>query len=97
VEARLPFTLYAHTKKKALQIILHGNAPCASTRGVRWHRYAKRICAKGHPAARRKKHCMAHKLSIIFELFGLVRVLKLVSITSSRRGGTKLLYHVVHV
>jgi hypothetical protein len=53
--------------KKALQIILHGNAPCASTRGARWHGYAKRMCASGHPVAQRKKHCMEHKLSEIFE------------------------------
>jgi hypothetical protein len=58
-------------KKKALQIILHGNAPCASTRGARWHGYAKHICANGHPAARRKKHRMEHKLSEIFEANGL--------------------------
>jgi hypothetical protein len=91
-----PFYLIC-TKKKVLQIILHANAPCASTRGARWHGYAKRICSNGHPVARRKKHRVEHKLSEIFELFGLARILKLVSITSSRRGGTKLLYHVVHV
>jgi hypothetical protein len=83
--------------KKALQIILHGNAPCASTRGAHWHGYAKRICANDHPAAWHKKHHVEHKLSEIFELFRLARVLELVSITSSRRGGTKLLYRVVLV
>jgi hypothetical protein len=54
-------------KKKALQIILHGNAPYASMRGARWYRYAKRMCANRHPTARRKKHYMEHKLSEIFE------------------------------
>jgi hypothetical protein len=66
--------LNMHTKKKALQIILHENAPSASTRGARWHRYAKLICANGHPVARSKKHRVEHKLSEIFELFRLARV-----------------------
>jgi hypothetical protein len=65
---------YLICTKKAVQIILHGNAPCAGTLGARWHGYAKRICANGHPAAQHKKHCVEHKLSEIFELFGLVRV-----------------------
>jgi hypothetical protein len=65
-----PFYLIC-TKKKALQIILHGNAPCASTRGARWHGYAKCICANGHPVARRKKHSVEHKLSKVFEANGL--------------------------
>jgi hypothetical protein len=34
----------------------------------------KRICANGYPAAWRKKHRMEHKLSEIFELFGLAGV-----------------------
>jgi hypothetical protein len=70
VEACLPLTLYAQ-KKKALQIILHGNAPCVSTWGARWHGYAKRICANNHPVARRKEHCVEHKLSEIYEANGM--------------------------
>jgi hypothetical protein len=66
-----PFYLICSKKKKALQIILHGNAPYASMRGARWHRYAKRMCANRHPTARRKKHYMEHKLSEIFEANGL--------------------------
>jgi hypothetical protein len=89
--------LNMHTQKKALQIILHRNDPCTGARGAHGHGYAKRICANSHPVARHNKHRVEHKLSEIFELFGLARILKLVSITSSRRGGTKLLYHVVHV
>jgi hypothetical protein len=92
-----PFYLICTQKNKALQIILHGNVPCASTWGAHWHGYAKHICANSHPVAQCKKHHVEHSLSKIFELFGLARVLKLVSITSSRRGATKFLYCVVHV
>jgi hypothetical protein len=60
--------------KKAIQIILHGNTPCASTWGARWHGYTKHICANGHPVAQRKKHRMKHKLSEIFEANGLLWV-----------------------
>jgi hypothetical protein len=67
-------SLLLNMHKNALQIILHVNAPCASTQGARWHGYAKRICDNGHPAARRKKHLVEHKLSEIFKLFGLARV-----------------------
>jgi hypothetical protein len=71
---RVCLLLNMHTKKKALQIILYENAPSASTRGAHWHRYAKLICANGHPVALRKKHHVEHKLSEIFELFRLPRV-----------------------
>jgi hypothetical protein len=68
-EGASPF--YLICTKKVLQIILHGNAPCASTQGACWHGYAKRICANGHPAARHKKHRMEHKLSEIFKANGM--------------------------
>jgi hypothetical protein len=66
---RISLLLNMHKKESALQIILHGNAPCASTWGVCWHGYVKRICANSHPVARSKKHRVEHKLSEIFELF----------------------------
>jgi hypothetical protein len=64
---RVSLLLNMHTINKALQIIPYRNAPCARTRGACWHRYAKRICANGHLAARRKNHRVEHKLSEIFE------------------------------
>jgi hypothetical protein len=63
--------LNMHTKKKPQQIILHGDAPYASTWGAHWYEYIKRICANGHPAARRKKHRVEHELPEIFEANGL--------------------------
>jgi hypothetical protein len=54
------------------------------------------LCQRSPSGPAQEAPCGA-QLSEIFELFRLARVLELVSITSSRRGGTKLLYHVVHV
>jgi hypothetical protein len=53
--------------------------------------------ANEHPVARCKKQYVEQKLSEIVEANGLPWVSKLVSITSSRQGGTKILYCVVHV
>jgi hypothetical protein len=47
------------------------------------------MCANGHVRVGRKKHRVDYKLSEIFEALRLSWVLKLVSIISSRRGGTK--------
>jgi hypothetical protein len=73
--------------------ILHENAPCTSAWHTHWHAYAKRMCTNWHAAARRKKHRVEQKMSKIFEAHRLSWVWKLVSITSSRQGGTKLLNH----
>jgi hypothetical protein len=51
------------------------------------------MCAMVTLQARSKKHCMEHKLCDTFEALRLSWVLKLVSTTSSRRGGTKLVNH----
>jgi hypothetical protein len=59
--------LNMHKKEESLQIILHRNAPCASTRCARWNVYAKRMCTNGHAAARLKKHCVEHKLLEFFD------------------------------
>jgi hypothetical protein len=61
-----PFYLLC-TKKESLLIILHGNAPCASTWRAHWHAYAKCMCPNGHDALGRKKHCMKHKLLEFFD------------------------------
>jgi hypothetical protein len=62
VEARLLFTM-----QKSLQIILHGNAPCAIMRRSRWNTYTHVCVTMGTQWARRKKHHVEHKLSEIFE------------------------------
>jgi hypothetical protein len=54
-------------KKESLQIILYGNAPCASMQHARCNAYAKRRYPNGHIAAGRKKHCMEHKLLEFFD------------------------------
>jgi hypothetical protein len=61
-----PFYLIC-TKKEGLQIILHGNTPCASMRHAHWNAYAKCMCPNGHIAAGPKKHCMEHKMLEFFD------------------------------
>jgi hypothetical protein len=56
-----------HKKNESLLIILHVNAPCASTRHAHWNAYDKRMCPNGHAATGHKKHCMEHKLLEFFD------------------------------
>jgi hypothetical protein len=56
-----------HKIKKVLHIILHANAPCASTWYAPWNVNAKHMCPNGHVAAGHKKHCLEHKQLEFFD------------------------------
>jgi hypothetical protein len=67
-------SLLLNMHKKSLQIILHGNAPCANTQHeskiscYMLHTYRMHVCVPMVTLqARCKKHCVEHKLSEIFE------------------------------
>jgi hypothetical protein len=53
-----------------------------------------RMCTNGHTTYRIMERDMEHKLLEIFEALRLPCVLKLVSMSYNRRGGTKLVYRI---